>query len=81
MAKLDEAREGALIQVVDPAAPPDRRSFPKRGMIVIGATFAGFFIGLVAAIIQAFLENMRRNSKNVLKLLRLQEALSLRRRA
>lgn len=32
LAKLDEAREGALIQVVDVATPPDRRTKPKRAM-------------------------------------------------
>lgn len=34
-AKLDEAREGAIIQVVDPAVPPDKKSSPHRGIIVI----------------------------------------------
>jgi len=29
LAKLDEAKEGALIQVVDPAVPPDKKSFPN----------------------------------------------------
>jgi uncharacterized protein involved in exopolysaccharide biosynthesis len=33
VAKLDEAKQGALIQVVDPAVPPDRRSFPKRTLM------------------------------------------------
>jgi uncharacterized protein involved in exopolysaccharide biosynthesis len=53
VAKLDEAKQGALIQVVDPAIPPDKRSFPKRGLIVIGATAVGFFIGLLVALFQA----------------------------
>ena len=53
VAKLDEAKQGALIQVVDPAIPPDRRSFPKRALIVIGATFAGLFIGILVALLQA----------------------------
>ena len=34
VAKIDEARQGAIIQVVDPAAPPDSRSFPKRSLTV-----------------------------------------------
>lgn len=37
-AKLDEAREGAVIQVVDEAVPPDRRSSPKRAAIVVVGT-------------------------------------------
>lgn len=35
VAKLDEAKEGALIQVVDYATPPERRSKPKRATIAI----------------------------------------------
>lgn len=34
-AKLDEAREGAAIQVVDVAQPPERKSKPKRGLAAI----------------------------------------------
>jgi tyrosine-protein kinase Etk/Wzc len=53
IAKLDEAKEGALVQVVDPAIPPDRKSSPKRAIIVIVSTVAGFFLGILAALIQA----------------------------
>ena len=42
ISKLDEAKEGALIQDVDPAIAPDRRFFPKRGLVVIGATPSDF---------------------------------------
>jgi len=80
IAKLDEAKQGALIQVVDAAVPPDRRSFPKRGMIVIGATAAGFFVGVIVALGLAMYENMNRKSEQAVKFLRLRDALSLRRR-
>lgn len=40
MARLDESHEGALIQVVDPATPPERKSAPKRAFIAIAATLA-----------------------------------------
>ncbi len=43
LAKLDEARQGAVVQVVDVALPPDFRSFPKRTITVMVATFLGFF--------------------------------------
>jgi tyrosine-protein kinase Etk/Wzc len=42
VAKLDEAREGSVIQVVDAAVPPDRRSSPHRLLIVLGATLFAF---------------------------------------
>ncbi len=59
IAKLDEAKEGALIQVVDAAIPPDKRSFPKRGLIVMGATALGFFLGIFLALVQAGIARMK----------------------
>lgn len=38
LARLDESREGALIQVVDVALPPDRKSYPKRAITAVAAT-------------------------------------------
>jgi tyrosine-protein kinase Etk/Wzc len=61
VAKLDEAKQGALIQVVDPAIPPDRKSFPKRALIVIGATFVGLFIGIFVALLQAGFRRLKEN--------------------
>jgi tyrosine-protein kinase Etk/Wzc len=46
IAKLDEAREGSIIQVVDAAVPPDKKSFPPRTLIVIVATILAFFFAL-----------------------------------
>jgi uncharacterized protein involved in exopolysaccharide biosynthesis len=59
VAKLDEAKEGSLIQVVDPAIAPDWRSFPKRGLIVISATVAGFLLGVFLALLQAGFERLK----------------------
>lgn len=50
IAKADESRDGALIQVVDPATPPERRSSPKRGRIVI-MTAISSLIGLLALVL------------------------------
>jgi uncharacterized protein involved in exopolysaccharide biosynthesis len=38
LARVDESREGALIQVVDVAVPPEYKSKPKRGLIAVAAT-------------------------------------------
>lgn len=46
MSRVDEAREGALIQVIDAAEIPDRRSGPPRLLI----TLLGTVSGLLAAI-------------------------------
>jgi uncharacterized protein involved in exopolysaccharide biosynthesis len=44
VAKLDEAREGSIVQVVDGAVPPDTKSSPHRTLIVLGATILAFFV-------------------------------------
>jgi tyrosine-protein kinase Etk/Wzc len=74
LAKLDEAKEGAIIQVVDQAIPPDKRSSPKRALIVIGATLSGLIIGILYALIQASFENLKRNPNAALKLKMLRRA-------
>src|SRR5580704_653197 len=44
IAKLDEAREGSIIQVVDAAVPPDNKSSPHRTLIVLVGTVLAFFV-------------------------------------
>jgi tyrosine-protein kinase Etk/Wzc len=61
VAKLDEAKEGQIIQVVDPAIVPDRKSFPKRGLIVIAAAFLGLLFGILIALAQAGLDRIQRD--------------------
>lgn len=46
IAKLDVAREGEIVQVVDAAVPPDKRSSPHRTLIVIGAVLAAFLVAV-----------------------------------
>jgi tyrosine-protein kinase Etk/Wzc len=42
-ARLDEAKDAAIIQVVEPAIEPDRKSAPKRALIVLFSMVCGFF--------------------------------------
>jgi capsule polysaccharide export protein KpsE/RkpR len=46
LAKLDEARDAVVIQVIDRAIPPERKSRPKRSFIVILATAAMLFLSV-----------------------------------
>lgn len=43
-AKLDEAKEGPMLQQVDVALPPDRKSKPSRALIVLGAALAALLL-------------------------------------
>ena len=44
IAKLDEAREGSIVQVVDTAIAPDKRSSPHRLLIVASVTLLALFL-------------------------------------
>lgn len=47
LARIDEGREGGLIQVVDPATPPEKKSKPRRGLIALsgaGIALAGLLM-------------------------------------
>jgi tyrosine-protein kinase Etk/Wzc len=48
-ARLDEAKDAAIIQVVEPAIEPDRKSFPKRALIIELFAIVGFFGGCILA--------------------------------
>jgi tyrosine-protein kinase Etk/Wzc len=74
-AKLDEAKEGAIIQVVAPATVPDRRSSPKRALIVIVATFVGFFLGVLFALLHGALLYVKQDPDMNIKLEHLRRAL------
>lgn len=52
LAKIDEAKESAIIQVLDPAVPPDRKSKPKRALIVLLATLAAGFVAVLLAFVK-----------------------------
>jgi uncharacterized protein involved in exopolysaccharide biosynthesis len=49
MAKLDEAKDFPLIQVLDHATPPEKKSKPKRSVIVLLATLVAFFLAVILA--------------------------------
>jgi len=51
-ARVDEAKEGPLIQQVDVASTPERRSSPKRAIIVLVSAFAGLFLGVLVAFVR-----------------------------
>jgi tyrosine-protein kinase Etk/Wzc len=75
-AKLDEAKQGAVVQVLDPAVPPDRRSSPKRAIIVIVSTIAGCLIAVFLAFVQAVMQQAREDPEVSSRLSVLRRALS-----
>jgi uncharacterized protein involved in exopolysaccharide biosynthesis len=52
LARADESREGALIQVVDVAAPPEKKSKPRRGLIALAAAVVAGLAMASRAVVQ-----------------------------
>lgn len=57
-AKLDESKNATLIQVFDKADVPERRSSPKRRLIVMVFSLAGLVLGIIVAFVLATLERL-----------------------
>lgn len=53
LARADESREGMLIQVVDAATPPEKKSKPRRATIAIGVTVAATLLLILTILVQA----------------------------
>ncbi len=58
VARLDEAKDAAVVQVVEPAIAPDRRSAPKRGLTIMMFTL----LGIVAACGYVFMTDYSRKN-------------------
>lgn len=52
LAKIDEAKDATVIQVMDKGIEPDRKSKPKRIQIVVLSAFLSFFISIVWAFVR-----------------------------
>jgi capsule polysaccharide export protein KpsE/RkpR len=58
-ARLDEARDAAVIQVVDMAIEPDRKSSPQRLLIITIAALLGFCVSGACALLSELLHRLR----------------------
>jgi uncharacterized protein involved in exopolysaccharide biosynthesis len=75
IAKIDEAREGGFLQIVNPALTPERKSFPKRAWITLGAAAFGFSLAIMIVLLQVRVERMRANPVEAGQLAQLKEAV------
>lgn len=68
LARADEAREGAVIQVLDVATPPDRKSKPKKALIAVITTLATGFALLLFVFLRQALRNAAHDEESFNKL-------------
>jgi tyrosine-protein kinase Etk/Wzc len=61
LSKVDESREGAVIQVLDVAQPPERKAKPKKALIAVIATLATGFSLLLFVFIRNLIRTASQN--------------------
>ena len=68
LAKVDESREGAVIQVLDIAEPPERKAKPKKAMIAVIAALASGFALLLFVFVRSALKNASQDEETKLRM-------------
>ncbi len=68
IAKVDESREGAVIQILDVAQPPERKSKPNKAFIAIISTLSSGFFLLLFVFIKQALNNSFKDQESANKL-------------
>lgn len=64
LAKIDEAKEGTLVQVLDVAVVPDKKASPKRSLMVLLAGFVAFTLALFYAFAREVMVRIKNNPEN-----------------
>ena len=78
-ARLDEAKEAAIIQVLEPATEPDRKSAPRRVWIAFCAMLLGFFASAFYILAAMAFARARRSPEIDLQFSALKAALTIER--
>jgi uncharacterized protein involved in exopolysaccharide biosynthesis len=71
IAKIDEARDTSIVQVLDRALPPERKSRPHRTLIVVVTGLAALLAGLLWALLTDAYQRASRDGEKLAKLERL----------
>ena len=75
MAKIDEAKESSVIQVLDKAVVPEQKSKPKRTMMVLLSALATGFLTILYAFIKEALNNAKKDTQTEAQLQALKNTL------
>lgn len=71
IARIDESREGAVIQVIDKATPPELKSKPKKALIAVLATLASGFALLLFVFVRQAMRNASQTPETAEQMARL----------
>ena len=78
LAKIDDARDSSVIQVLDKAIIPDHRSGPKRKMIVLVSVFVAFLTAIFWAVVTELMAKAMSTSRQASHVAELKRHLSWR---
>ena len=76
-ARIDEARAAPLVQVVDRAIPPDKKTGPPRMILTLGVGAIGLFFACIVSLAAHSLRTLGQAPEYALKLAYLRSALRL----
>jgi uncharacterized protein involved in exopolysaccharide biosynthesis len=79
IAKIDEARDASIVQVLDRAVEPEKKSSPHRARIVIVSALLAFLAALLWALVREANERARQDPEHSRRLNALRELLRLKR--
>lgn len=74
LAKVDEARDGPMIQVVDEALPPERKSKPMKGQIAVSTALGVGVLLLIFVFVRQALRQQAADPEMAAKFARLRQA-------
>ena len=77
MAKLDEAKEGTVVQVVDTAISPDKKSWPRLGLFLAAGALLGVVFGFLSALLVEVRDRWRQDRSKSEKMLALRTYLAI----
>ncbi len=80
-AKIDEARQGVEVQIVDRASVPDNHSSPKRTLLVLGSVIFGLIVAVVWTLVAEALNRISRNPVESARVNTLKELIRFRKPA
>ena len=78
MSRIDEAKDGSIIQVIDKAVQPDRKSKPWRSLIVVLWAFAAFVGTILWVVVREATARARSDPKQAARLQALERHLAWR---
>jgi uncharacterized protein involved in exopolysaccharide biosynthesis len=75
LAKIDEAKDATVVQVMDKAIEPDRKSKPRRTIIVLLSALVALFVGILWAFLHEATARAKTDREQAFRLERLRDYL------